>query len=207
MKSIYLILLLFCTKAVQAHEPDLSNLMIYEQNGKCLLVIKSSLTAFEGEIDYLFGKNAYKSPEAFQQLVIKHFQNNCMVMMNGDTVKLINPTVVLGHETTLFAELLNAPNKVNSIYIRNRLFKNMPVNMCEIILTLKGLPQKQYILNNANKQEVKLAIENNKWTVVKAMDWSYKNPNLIFGLVFFLVVLTVIIIAIRENKKIKRNTF
>ena len=65
MKSVYLFLLLLCAKAVHAHEPDLSNLMIYEQNGKCLLVIKSSLTAFEGEIDYLFGKNAYKSPEAF----------------------------------------------------------------------------------------------------------------------------------------------
>jgi hypothetical protein len=201
MKSVYLFLLLLCAKAVQAHEPDLSNLMIYEQNGKCLLVIKSSLTAFEGEIDYLFGKNAYKSPEAFQQLVIKHFQNNCLVMMNGDTVKLINPTVLLGHESTLIAELLNTPNKVNSIYIRNRLFKDMPSNMCEIILTLKGLPQKQYILDNANKQEVKLTIENNNWTVVKAVDWSYKNPSLVFGLVFLGVVSAAIIVAIRKNKK------
>ena len=201
MKSVYLFLLLLCAKAVHAHEPDLSNLMIYEQNGKCLLVIKSSLTAFEGEIDYLFGKNAYKSPEAFQQLVIKHFKNSCLVMMNGDTVKLINPTVLLGHESTLIAELLNAPNKVNSIYIRNRLFKDMPSNMCEIILTLKGLPQKQYILDNANKQEVKLTIENNNWTVVKAVDWSYKNPSLVFGLVFFGVLSAAIILAIRKNKK------
>lgn len=201
MKSVYLFLLLLCAKAVQAHEPDLSNLMIYEQNGKCLLVIKSSLTAFEGEIDYLFGKNAYKSPEAFEQLVIKHFKNSCLVMMNGDTVKLINPTVLLGHESTLIAELLNAPNKVNSIYIRNRLFKDMPSNMCEIILTLKGLPQKQYILDNANKQEVKLTIENNNWTVVKAVDWSYKNPSLVFRLVFLGVVSAAIILAIRKNKK------
>ena len=122
-------------------------------------------------------------------------------MMNGDTVKLINPTVLLGHESTLIAELLNAPNKVNSIYIRNRLFKDMPSNMCEIILTLKGLPQKQYILDNANKQEVKLTIENNNWTVVKAVDWSYKNPSLVFGLVFFGVLSAAIILAIRKNKK------
>jgi hypothetical protein len=181
--------------------------MIYEQNGKCFLVIKSSLTAFEGEIDYQFGKNAYKSPEAFQLLVIKYFQNNCLVIMNDDTVKLIHPTVMLGHETTLFAELLNAPNKFNSIYIKNTLFKDMPSNMCEIILTLKGLTQKQYILDEGNKHEVKLSTENNKWTVVKAPNWSYKNPNLLFGVVLFLVVSAIITIAIRKKKKITKDAF
>ncbi len=130
MKLICLILLLFCSTAAHAHEPDLSNLMIYEENGKCFLVIKSSLTAFEGEIDYLFGKNAYKSPGEFQLLVFKHFQNNCLVIINDDTIKLNNPKVILGHETTLFAELLNAPNKFNSIYVRNTMFKDMPGNMC-----------------------------------------------------------------------------
>lgn len=205
---------MFCAKSVQAHQPDLSNLMIYEQNGKCLIVIKSSLTAFEGEIDYLFGKNAYKSPEAFQQLVIKHFQNNCLVMMNDDTIKLINPKVMLGHETTLFAELSNAPNKVNSIYIRNTLFKDMPSNMCEIILTLKGLPQKQYILDNGNKHEINLTIENYNWTVVNATNWSFKNAYLFFWVILFLVVghtfsccFSCNNLSNKRNKKITQNAF
>jgi hypothetical protein len=176
--------------------------MIYEQNGKYFLVIKSSLIAFEGEVDYLFGKNAYKTPEEFQLLVIKHFQNNCLVIINDDTFKLSNPKVLLGHETTVFAELLNAPTKFNSIYVRNTLFKDMPNNMCELILTLKGLPQKQYILNNSNKHEVKLTIENNNWKVVKAMNSSYKTQHLLFGVALSLIVAVVLTITIRRKKNI-----
>ena len=56
MKALYLIIFLFGFKAVYAHNPDLSSLMIYEQNGKSILLIKSSLTAFEGEVNYIFGK-------------------------------------------------------------------------------------------------------------------------------------------------------
>ena len=101
----------------------------------------------KSEIDYVFGKNAYKTPEAFQLLVIRHFKNHCFVIINGDTIKLINPKVILGHETTIFAELQNPPNKYNSMYVKNTLFKNMPNNICELILTIKGVYQKQFILN------------------------------------------------------------
>ena len=204
MKSICLIFFLLCVKLGQAHEPDLSNLMIYEQNGKCFLVIKSSLTAFDGEVEYLFGKNAYKTPEEFQLLVIKHFQNNCLVMMNDHTIKLNNPKVVLGHETTVFAELLNAPKKFNSIYVRNTLFKDMPNNMCELILTLKDLPQKQYILSKGNEYEVKLKLENGNWTVLKS---SFKTPNLLFCLLLFLAASVVVILTIRKKKHISKNGF
>ena len=207
MKSICLILLLLFAKVVQAHEPDLSNLMIYEQNGKYFVVIKSSLIAFEGEVDYLFGKNAYKTPEEFQLLVIKHFQNNCLVIINDETFKLSNPKVLLGHETTVFAELLNAPSKFNSVYVKNTLFKDMNNNMSELILTLKGLPQKQYILNNSNKHEVKLTLENNNWTVVKAMNSYYETQYLLFRLALLLIVALVVIKTIRRKKNINKDVF
>lgn len=200
MKSVYLILLLFCAKATLAHQPDLSNLMIYEQNGKYLLVIKSSLTAFEGEIDYHFNKNAYKTPEEFKQLVSKHFQNKCLLVINNDTIKFIHPTVILGHETTVFAELLNVPNKFNALYVRNTVFEDMPNNMCELILTLKGLPQKQYILNNENKQEVKLKVENDNWKVEETNASFFKSSNLLLGTLLFSSVLVVVAIAICRKK-------
>ena len=60
--------------------------------------------------------------------------------------------------------------------------------MSELILTLKGLPQKQYILNNSNKHEVKLTLENNNWTVVKAMNSYYETQYLLFGLALLLIV-------------------
>lgn len=207
MKSIYIIILLLSVKMVQAHQPDLSNLMIYQQNDKYFLVIKSSLTAFEGEIDYLFGKNAYKTPSEFQLLVIKHFKNNCTVIINDDTVKLINPKVILGHETTLFAELIHTPNMYKSIYVKNTLFKDMPDNMCEIILTLKDITQKQYILDNSNNHEIKFKVENGNWIVVNALGFPFKYKNLFIG--FFLSVITLIItiITIKKRKKVVLGCF
>lgn len=200
MKSIYLIILFLCAKGAQAHQPDLSNLMIYEQNGRCFLAIKSSLTAFEGEIDYLFGKNAYKSPEAFQQLVIKHFQNNCLVIIDGDTTRFVNPHVILGHETTLFAEILDVSDKLTSIYVKNTVFKDMPSNMCEIILSLKGITQKQYILDNSNQHEVKLKVENNNWMVVENKNSLLTTPYVFIWGGLFLVVATIVFIKRRKKK-------
>ncbi len=66
MKIIYLLIFLLGFKAAYAHNPDLSSMMIYEQNGKSILLIKSSLTAFDGEVEYHFGKDAYKTPEEFE---------------------------------------------------------------------------------------------------------------------------------------------
>ena len=159
MKTVYLIIFLLGFKAAFAHNPDIASLMIYEQNGKSILLIKSSLTAFEGEVDYIFGKDSYKTPEEFNQLVIQHFQKNCFVIANGDTIKFTNIQVQLGHETNLFAELENVPKTINSFYVSNTLFKDMPNNQCELILTLNGLPQKQYILDKSNQQEVNLKVE------------------------------------------------
>lgn len=207
MKSIVFILLLLLAKTGRAHGPDLSNLMIYEQSGNCFLVIKNSLTAFEGEIDYLFGKNAYKNPEEFQQLVIKHLQNNCLIIMNGDTVRLNNPKILLGHETTVFATLLNTPKMYTSIYVKNTLFKDMPANMSEVILTLNGLPQKQYILDKGNKHEVKLIAENKNWTVVKPAGSTSETSLVIWGVVLLLSVSVIVITATRKKKKISQNVF
>ena len=194
--------MVFFTPFLFAHSPDLSSMMIYEQNGKYFLAIKSSLTAFEGEIDYHYNKNAYKTPEEFQQLVSQHFQKNCLLFINNDTIKFIHPTVVLGHETTVFAELLNVPDKFNSLYVRNTVFKDMPNNMCELILTLKGLPQKQYILTNENKQEVKLSVENDNWEVEETNASFFKSSNLLLWSLLFLSVLVVVAIAVWRKKNI-----
>lgn len=202
-KLLFLMIgMVFFTPFLFAHSPDLSSMMIYEQKGKYFLAIKSSLIAFEGEIDYHFNKNAYKTPEEFRQLVSKHFQKNCLLIINNDTIKFIHPTVVLGHETTVFAELLNVPDKFNSLYVRNTVFKDMPNNVCELILTLKGLPQKQYILTNENNQEVKLNVENDHWEVEETNASFFKSSNLLLWLLLFLSVLVVVAIALWRKKNI-----
>jgi hypothetical protein len=203
LKTIFSFLFFLCLniKGI-AHSPDLSSLIIYEQNGKYFLAIKSSLTAFEGEIDYHFNKNAYKTPEEFQQLISKHFQKKCLLIINNDTIKFINTTVVLGHETTVFAELTNVSQKINSFYLKNDFFADFPNNLCELVFTIKGYPQKQYILQKENLHQVKLLIENNSWIVIETANSFTKTSSLIIGGILSIGVIIVLIIVKNKKKNI-----
>ncbi|MFZ1748920.1 MAG: hypothetical protein WAU01_01960 [Saprospiraceae bacterium] len=202
MKTIYLILLMLGFNAMYAHNPDISSLMIYEQNGKSILLIKSSLTAFEGEVDFNFGKGAFKTPEEFNQLIIQHFQKNCFVVANGDTLRFSNPQVQLGHETNLFAELESVPKSIHTLHVKCALFKDMHHNQCELILTINGLPQKQYILNNDNHQEVRLKAENNKWVVFETSKPFYSNSIFLIGAAFLLLASIIGFFAIKRQSQL-----
>ena len=74
-KNVIGFLLLLTSISIQAHQSDLSTVLInQDEKGRCFLQIYSSLNAFEGEVDYKYGKNAYKTPEEFRALVIDHFK-------------------------------------------------------------------------------------------------------------------------------------
>ncbi len=176
-----------------AHSPDLSSLMIYEENGKTFLVIKSSIAAFEGEVVYLYGKESYKTPQEFNELAIEYFKENCFVAINNETITFINPQIQLGHETTLFAELQHIPKQINSIHVKNTLFKDMPNNLCELILILKGLPQKQYILNNNSRHEVKLKLEKNKWSIEERSNTNVtSNKFILIGSIISFIFVAIV---------------
>ena len=164
-KSIIAILLLFNTISIFAHQQDLSTVMIYQdEKGKCFLQIYSSLTAFEGEIDYKYSKNAYKTPEEFRALVIDHFKKNVLFICNEkDTIKFGKPLVLLGHETKLLVELLGFPENSRSMYFKNAFFMDTPNNQSSLIILKKGLPNQLYVLNDENKQQIDLVLENGKW--------------------------------------------
>lgn len=204
---ISLLVVVVCFQTALAHQPDLSSLMIYEQNGKSILLIKSSLTAFEGEVDYIFGKNSYKTPQEFQELLVKHFQKNCFVVINKDTIKFVNHQVILGHETSLFAELSNRPQTMESLYIKNTIFKDIPNNLCEVILSIKDLPQKQLLLGDDLQHEATLQVENGSWTIKDTRDHFYQYP--IFMLTGGLLILAIIalIIILLKRKKNRRLFF
>lgn len=195
-RSLSLVLLLFCFRAGWAHQPDLSSLMIYEQNGKSILLIKSSLTAFEQEIVYLYGKDSYKTPQEFQQLVTKHFQKNCLITINDETIQFVSPQVILGHETTVVAELSNRPKTIKSVYLKNTMFKDMPNNICEVILTLNNLSQKQFILGSNLYLDVKMNVENGRWTNAETGTDLYKKPAFILLGILLVIVSLIIIRAI-----------
>jgi hypothetical protein len=159
-------LILICSNQIaHAHQPDLSSLMIYQQQEKYFLVIKSALSAFESEITYLYPKAAYKTPQEFQELVIQHFQKKCHVVINSDTIRFSNPQVNLGHETTLIAEIVDMPHKVESLYIQNMIFGDISNSICEVILTIHDIAQKQFLLKDDNNREAHLTVENGHWTM------------------------------------------
>lgn len=200
---VFIFLLLTGIKGF-AHSPDLSSLMIYEQNGKHFLAIKSSLTAFESVINYHFTKEAYKTPEEFQQLVSSYFQKKCVLIINNDTIKFNQPTVILGHETTVFAELTNLSEQIKTVYLKNELFADLPNSQCELILTIKGYPQKQFILKKENLYEVKLVLENGGWTVEETSTSFFKSSNLFIGILIFLITL-IVLANVHWRKKSQRT--
>ena len=182
-----------------AHSPDLSSLMIYEQNGKVFLVIKSSIAAFEGEVHHHYGKNSYKTPQEFNELAVKHFKKSCFVLVNSDTIKFVNPQIQLGHETTVFTEIKNMPQKITNYYVKNILFKDMPNNQCELIINHKDLPQKQFILNNENDHEVTFRLENNNWIIEEHSNSMFGANKFILGSCIILVIFIAIVFIRRKN--------
>jgi hypothetical protein len=202
-KSFTLIFLLLCVNVVHAHQSDVSNIVIYEQNGKYLFSMRSSLTAFAGQIDYHYKKEAYKTPEEFMQLVVNYFDKNCTVIINNDTIRLINPRVILGHETTIVAEMGNTPQEIKSFYLKNTFFRDIPSNQCELILTMIGLPQKQFVLNNENNQEVNLSVKSGNWIVEAPSHSFFNKANVFLGGIVFLLVGVVVIFSINYYQNLR----
>lgn len=165
-----------------AHQPDLSTVMLYQdEKGRSFLQIYSSLTAFEGEIDYKFAKNAYKTPEEFRALVIKHFKNNFLFVLNTkDTLKFGQPQVILGHETKIVAEVFGFPKNIKEFLIKNQMFMDIPSNQSTIILLQKGLPYEQFTLNNDNQQQINLKLVNGSWQPVVKEKWDFYYLYVIF---------------------------
>lgn len=183
--------MLLFTPFLFAHSPDLSSMMIYEQNGKTFIVIKSSLTAFEEVVVYHYGKDSYKTPQEFNKLAIKHFIKSCFVVINNDDITFTNLQIQLGHETTLFAELENVPKNITTYHVKNIMFEDMPNNQCELILSHKDLPQKQVILNNENKHEVQFRLENNKWEI-EEISIVGKNMFIVIGSILFVTFIAIV---------------
>lgn len=180
-----------------AHQPDIStSLLSTTVDGKHILQVTSSLTAFEGEIDYLYSKDAYKTPEEFRELVIKHFEKNVLFIVNHtDTLKFANPIVILGHETKFVVEVLNIPKEINSFYFSNGMFKDMPQNKMAVMLFSEGFPKEQLLLENNNAQSVQLVLNNGLWENV-AVPRGSDDTNSPFKLVYIFSILLFIGILI-----------
>jgi hypothetical protein len=199
-KNVIGFLLLFNSISMFAHQSDLSTVLInQDEKGKCFLQIYSSLTAFEGEIDYNYSKNAYKTPEEFRALVIDHFKKNVLFICNTtDTLKFGKPIVLLGHETKLVVEIFGFPENIRSMYFKNTMFMDTPHNQSSLMILKKGLPNQLFVLNDENKQQIDLVLKNGKWEPTTTNSSLLKSPILIWG--FIIVLLLSIILLFKRFK-------
>ena len=173
-------------------------------DGKIVMQINSSLTAFQGEVNYNNPKNSYATPEEFQQLVIKHFYKNFSIEVNGDVeLKFINPIVILGHETKLVAEVVGMPEQLTSIFVKNEVFKDIYNNQSLVIFGLNGFPEnKNFVVNKENNYQLNLELKDKIWQVSK--NGEQKSYYLIYILVALLA--SIAIYAITKNKKTKKDS-
>lgn len=177
MKLSFLIIIMLISGLCFAHQPNLSTTVVSKtKEGAYILQISSSLHAFEGEIDFNYGKNAYKTPEEFKNLVVEHFNKNIRFIVNGrDTLKFINPIVVLGHESKLIAEVVAMPEKIESFYFENTIFKNIHRNKMLVILLPDGFPKKQIVLEKDNHHIISLFFSAGEWQPMPKQEIAEKK--------------------------------
>ena len=200
IKQCLFFMALFVSFASYAHQPDVSTAVLSKtDDGKYILQITSSLSAFEGEIDYLYSKGAYKTPEDFIKLVVDHFNKNVFFIVNEkDTLKFGKPLVLLGHESKLVVEILNFPKNTNSFYFRNTMFKDMPHNQMAVIMLVEGFPKEQYILTNENEQTIQLELKEGAWVTNDSDELKMKN---VLYISFFLILAMLPLVYIRYRHR------
>lgn len=154
---------LFFSFTMSEHQPELSSTMLVERaDGTWVLQVRAALTAFEFEVHTHYGKDSYETPEAFNNLVIKHLINNISIAFNGEqAVKLQKGYVKLGHETNVIFEMPGVPKEIIKVIATNTGFKDIQDNKSALIILKKGFEKKQFMLDNNNNHTAQLkALEN-----------------------------------------------
>ena len=204
LKNSFLMIILLMSNSLLAHQPDLSNIVISKtDNGQVILQINSSLTAFQQEVNFINGEGFYKSPEEFRNLVIKHFNNSFSIIINKkDTLQFKNPKVFLGHETKFVTEIIGLPKTINSIQLKNELFKDIYHSQSIVIFLLDQFPKKKYSLNNDNQHQINIAIKDGNWVnnLEKSSDFDFKCIGYLAILFVFATLLVLFLKKLKKNK-------
>ena len=194
---------LLMSNTLFAHQPDLSNIVISKtDNGQVILQVNSSLTAFQQEVNFVNGEGFYKSPEEFRNLVIKHFNSRFSMIINKkDTIQFKNPKVFLGHETKLVVEIIGLPETINSIQLKNTLFKDIYHSQSIVIFLLEQFPTQKFSLDVDNKYQINLALKKGNWENIleEKMTSNFKYV----GYFTILLVILAVFLVLKRKKTVK----
>lgn len=203
LKFSFLTIILLMSNTLFAHQPDLSNIVISKtDNGQVILQVNSSLTAFQQEVNFVNGEGFYKSPEEFRNLVIKHFNSRFSMIINKkDTIQFKNPKVFLGHETKLVVEIIGLPETINSIQLKNTLFKDIYHSQSIVIFLLEQFPTQKFSLDVDNKYQINLALKKGNWENIleEKMTSNFKYV----GYFTILLVILAVFLVLKRKKTVK----
>ena len=202
-KKIIFSIAFLVTLAVNAHQPDKSTTMLVEQENKTwVLQISASLTAFQQEIRTHFADIPYKTPEEFQQMVLEHIKNNFNITFNdSQDIRLSEGRVILGHETKVVFEVFGVPSDIKSVFVKNSAFKDIHHNQSALVLLKEGFNKEHFVLNDANKHNLNLKVEGNKFVEIVEKENSMVTSKIVLPLISVFLLALGIMAFIKINKK------
>lgn len=165
MRFVIILLFSLFSLSISAHQVDVSSTMLVEQSeGNWVLQIRAALTAFQYEVRSAYGEDSYKSPEDFKLFVKELVAKNVDIKFNqGTQCSVSDIQVNLGHETTVFMNVLGVPNDIQEVFVQNSLFQNVHKNRSALIVLKKGLDKNQFVLNEDNNHRLDLIVEGSKF--------------------------------------------
>ena len=131
-----------------AHNPNNSTFILSQAaDGNYSMRLDGALTGVEAQINETYSPDAYKTAEEFQQLANEHFIKSLTLSINDQPIKVVNPSVQLGHATQFSAEAQGTGDTVESIDLTNTFFKDLHGNRMTVVLLSDQFPKTQYTLS------------------------------------------------------------
>ncbi|MGE6440558.1 hypothetical protein ACQKC9_03220 [Psychrobacter sp. NPDC078409] len=147
-----------------AHNPNTSTFILSKAaDGKYLVRLDGALTGVEAQINETYSTDAYKTAEEFQQLANEHFVKSLTLSINDQPIKVVNPSVQLGHGTQFSAEAQGIGDTVESIDLTNTFFKDLHGNRMTVVLLSDQFPKTQYTLSDSNEHHLSLQLVDGQW--------------------------------------------
>lgn len=178
MKSILKLLvaiLFITTTTAKAHDPNLSSVvMIEKEPGQWLIQLNTSLSAFDQEISYVYGEDAYSTPEEFKQLVINHFREQLSLAINNNEIEFGEAFVQLGHASALVFDLIDIPDKILTLDIENKGFKNLHHSKSIFSIIKEGISDEKFTLNSENDFRISLSFDGRQILLSESPDINYR---------------------------------
>ena len=202
--NCFVVVLLFFTISVKAHQTETSTTMLVENENKTWVVqISAALTAFQQEIKMHYSETPYKTPEEFKEMVLEYVKRNLEIKLNdNERITLSEGMVKLGHETKVVFEVFGVPQDLKSVFIKNETFKDIHRNQSVLVILKEGFDKKQFILKEANNHQLKLETDGIKFKEVEEQQISISSLNIILILAVLLAI-GFLFHSIAERKKIR----